>query len=259
MNKIVPFKDLYDKAKLINKYSNIVLYISTFITLIIFLLKNFTCHFATAIDIIIKTNCILVIGYIIANLLKDYLLFIGRKKKRLDLIDNAFGTTLTTEQSIGYFSNDHIKPGIYKLTVNSFENTFFSLNIGKSMLLKTLLINSFILLVFIFSAIFGFNSIVVLIIQISLPAIMLKEIFKLVLYVSFLENTFNNYCLLFNDIKDIKDNLVNKLPSMIRNIMEYESILSWANILLSEKKYNELNINLSTEWEEIKNKYKINN
>jgi hypothetical protein len=259
MNKIVPFKDLYDKAKLINRYSIIVLYISTFLTLIIFLLKNFTEHLEVFIDLAIKVNCILVVGYIISNLVKDYILFIGRRKKRLDLIDNSFNTTITSDQSIGYFSNDNIKPGFYKLAVNSFENTFFSLNISRSMLLKTVVINSLIFLIFLFSAIFGLNNIVVLIIQISLPAIMLKDIIRLVLYISFLEITFSKYCALFNDLKDKKDFWTDKYPEMISNIMEYESILSWANILLSEKKYNELNIALSTKWEEIKKKYKISN
>jgi hypothetical protein len=115
------------------------------------------------------------------------------------------------------------------------------------------------LLVFLFSAVFGLNNIVVLIIQISLPAIMVKDIMKLVLYISFLEITFSKYCSLFNDIKDKKDYMVDKYPEMISNIMEYESILSWASILLSEKKYNELNMSLSTKWEEIKKKYKIGN
>jgi hypothetical protein len=259
MNKIVPFKGLYDKAKLINRYSIIVLYISTFLTLIIYFLKNCTENLEGFIDLAIKVNCILAVGYIISNLFKDYILFIGRRKKRLDLIDNSFSTTISSDQSIGYFSNDSIKPGLYKLAINSFENTFFSLNIGKSMLFKTIVINSLIFLVFLFSAIFGLNNIVVLILQISLPAIMLKDIIKLVLFLGFLEITYSKYCSLFNDIKDKKENIPDKYPEMLSNILEYESILSWANILLSEKKYNELNSILSTKWEEIKIKYKIDN
>lgn len=257
MNQSVPFKDNYDLVKLLSKFSNIVLYISTFILIIAFIIINFASQYSSFSKFLIKANCILVIIYIALSIILDYLLFIARKKKRLDLIDNAFGTSMTTEQSYGYFTNEHVKPGIYKLAVNSFENTHFSLNIGKAMLLKTILLNTFILLLFLISAIYGLNNLVVFIIQLSLATIMLKGIVKLILYVSFLENVYLKYCSLFDDLKDLESNKIIKIPAMISNILEYESILSWANILLSEGKYNELNVKLSLKWEEIKKKYKI--
>ena len=257
MNTIIPFKDMYDVVKSIKKYSKLVLYISTIINLITFIVNNITSNFLGMIDYVLKANCILIVGYIISSLVQDYLLFNARKKKRLDLIDNAFGSAMTTEQSIGYFTNENVKPGIYKLAVNGFENVHFSLNISKSMLLKTIIINSIILMIFLASAIYGLENFVVLIIQLTLPAIMLQQIIRLVLYVSFLDNLYLKYCSLFNDLKDYQIDYNKKLPEIVSNILEYESILSWANILLCEKKYNEMNIDLSKKWEEIKMKYKI--
>jgi hypothetical protein len=256
MTKTVPFKSNYDLVKIIDKYASIILYISTGIVLLAFITKSISDSLKDIVDYILKLNCILIIAYLISGLIKDYLLFNARKKKRLDLIDNALGTSLTTEHSLGYFSNENIEPGIYKLAVNGFENTLFSLNISKAMLPKMILQNAAVLFVFLASVIYGLNNVVVLIIQLALPAVMLQQIIKQVLYVNYLDNVYHKYCAVFNDLKNGVSNNY-KVSEMLSNILEYESTLAWANILLSETKYNELNPSLSEKWEKIKENYKI--
>lgn len=256
MTKTVPFKSNYDLVKIIDKYANIILYVSTGIVLLAFVTKSISESFIDMVYYILKLNCILIIAYLISDLIKDYLLFNARKKKRLDLIDNALGTSLTTEHSLGYFSNENIEPGIYKLAVNGFENTLFSLYISKAVLPRMILLNAAILFVFLSSVIYGLNNIVVLIIQLVLPAVMLQQIIKQVLYVNYLDNVYHKYCAVFNDLKNGVSNSY-KISEMLSNILEYESTLAWANILLSETKNNELNPSLSEKWEKIKENYKI--
>jgi len=256
MNKIVPFKDNFDLIKSINKYANIVLYISTIVVLVSFIIGNSTKKFDLVIDYVLRANSILIISFLLMNFIIDYLLFNARKKKRLDFIDNAFGSSMTTDHSVGYFSNENIQPGIYKLAVNGFENVFFSLNISKKMIIKTLIINIVILFIFLSSAIFGLDNLVVLIIQLMLPAVMLQQIIKLVLLTNNLDSVYHKYCAVFNDLKngiEPKD----KIPAMINNIIEYETTLTWGNVLLSEKIYNSLNSKLSEKWEKIKKEYGI--
>ncbi|MBE9469118.1 MAG: hypothetical protein IMY72_12470 [Bacteroidetes bacterium] len=256
MNKTVPFKDNYDLIKSINKYSDIILYISAIIVLATFILSNFTDSFKDIIEYVLKANSILIIAFLIMNLIKDCLLFNAGKKKRLDFIDNAFGAFMTTEHSKGYFSNENIQSGIYKMAVNGFENVFFSLNISRKMVVRTLIINIVILFIFLSSAIYGLDNLVVLIIQLTLPAIMLQQIIKLVLLINNLDNVYHKYCSLFNDLK-IGNVIECKIPAMISNLIEYETALTWGNVLLSEKIYNELNPLLSKKWEEIKKECEI--
>ena len=43
----------------------------------------------------------------------------------------------------------------------------------------------------------------------------------------------------------------------MKEVLEYEGTISWANILLDEKIYNKMNEVLSKEWERIKQEYKV--
>ena len=255
MNKKVPFKTDYDLVKAIDKYSSYLLCTSTIMIIVIFIFNNLTSYLSFGL-FLSKLNCVLITSYVIIEILKEYLLFNARRKKRFDLIDNALGSSLTTEHSFNYYTNDNIEQGIFKLAVNGFENVFFSLNIIRAMLPKALTINAVILLIFLSSAIYGFNNIVVLIIQLSLPVIMLKQIFRLIFLVNHLENIYHRYCSIFNDLK-LNPYKLRKTPEMICNILEYESTLSWANILMSEKDYNKMNDLLSARWTEIKKNYGI--
>jgi len=255
--KTLPFKGKYDLVNTLDKYSTIVLYVSTIIVIWIFVVRNLTETLKTEIDFISKANCILIIGYLITQFLKQFLLFNVRRKKNLDLIDNAFGTAMTSDHSEGYYSNENIEPSIYKLAVNGFENVLFSLNISQAMLPSLIFKNAIILFVFLSSTIYGFNNILVLIIQLALPAVMLQQIVRLLILNNHLEIIYLKYCSIFNDLKGNKKDS-KKLPEMIYNIVEYEAIISWSNILLSENKFNEMNPILSEKWEKIKIDYGIN-
>lgn len=256
MSKIVPFKDIYDLVKKINCFSSILLYVSTIVVLLTFIVDNTTDLFEEVINYALKTNCIIIIAYILLDLLKDYLLFGARKKKRLDFIDNSLGSTMTTDHSNEYYSNKEIQPGIYKMAVNSFENTLFSLNLSKSMIPKTLIINIIVLFIFLASAIYGIDNLVVLIVQLVLPAVMLKQIVKLLMLVINLDVVYQKYCTLFNGLLS-GSKIENKFPEMISNVLEYETILSWGSVLISEEKYKAMNHTLTSKWAEIKKNYNI--
>jgi hypothetical protein len=60
-------------------------------------------------------------------------------KRRDDFIDNSFGSTFSTNASVGYFDTDEIRPGLYKAASNLFENCFFNYILVKAVIILELL------------------------------------------------------------------------------------------------------------------------
>jgi hypothetical protein len=71
-----------------------------------------------------------------------------------------------------------------------------------------------------------------------------------------LNKVFEKYRSLFNNLKG-KNEKEQYNTEIIRNILEYEATISWGNILLDEKIYNEMNASLSDKWEALKKEYLI--
>ena len=109
---------------------------------------------------------------------------------------------------------------------------------------------------FIFLALVGEKNAALLLIQLTLPLLLLNQSIKLSLYIYRIRRIYENYRRIFQDLNKI-NNKDYKNPEIIINVIEYESTLSWGGILLSTKKYNKLNPELSKKWEENKIKYGI--
>ncbi len=252
----VPFGNKFDNAKLYDKYANYVLWLSTLLIIIAFLLKVFYPDLSYISNIINKVNCLFIVAYAVLNFITDYIFYKASYHKRLDFIDNSFNTSYSEENSSEYYSNDNIENGIYKLAVNSFENSLFTYSISKKMLIKIWIKNTLIALVFLILAIFGYENTFVLLLQLTLPILLLSKAIKLTIFVNRINQVYENYRKLFQNLKNNSDNeLAN--PEILINVIEYESTLSWGSVLLDSKIYYSLNDELSKVWEEIKIKYEI--
>ena len=252
----VPFGNKFDNAKLYDKYANYVLWISTLLIIIAYLLKVFYPDLSYISNIINKVNCLFIVAYAVLNFITDYIFYKASYHKRLDFIDNSFNTSYSEENSSEYYSNDDIENGIYKLAVNSFENSLFTYNISKKMLIKIWIKNTLIALIFLVLAIFGYENAFVLLLQLALPILLLSKAIKLTIFVNRVNQVYENYRKLFQNIKSNRDNEFAS-PEILINVIEYEATLSWGSILLDSKIYNSMNDELSKVWEEIKIKYEI--
>ena len=252
----IPFRNTFDYAKLYDKYANYVLWISTLLIIIAFLLKVFYPNLSYISNIINKVNCLFIVAYAVLNFITDYIFYKASYHKRLDFIDNSFNTSYSEENSSEYYSNDDIENGIYKLAVNSFENSLFTYIISKKMLIKIWIKNTLIALIFLVLAIFGYENAFVLLLQLALPILLLSKAIKLTIFVNRVNQVYENYRKLFQNIKSNRDNEFAS-PEILINVIEYEAILSWGSILLDSKIYNSINDELSKNWEEIKIKYEI--
>lgn len=255
MNKKVPFKNKFDTAKKYDKVSTYLLYISTILLIINFILGevfDFPFIVIRTIEII---NCLIIILFSISEFVKNYTNFEAETHRREDLVDNSFASLIAENRSDGYYTNDALKSGLYKMGVNNFESCFFSYNIAKKELLclwsKTIIIS----LLFIIIAVCGYDKWLIFVIQLSIPVVLLQQSIKHTLFVSRLKNVLCRYRTLFSTLK--KNNSKQYESEIIRDILEYEATIAWGNILLNEKTYKKMNTTLTGKWENLKKEYSI--
>lgn len=90
-------------------------------------------------------NCmyfILIILYYVADMYTETFLYPATaRKRRKGFIDNSLGSKFLDKQVKGYYSNDSLEYGPFKMLVNCGENCFFTLNIAKKMIPSVILKN----------------------------------------------------------------------------------------------------------------------
>lgn len=256
MNKKVPFKNDFANAKKFNKYSKILLCVSAILLITSFILTKVSTPPFEIIHWIKIVNSLCIILFAICGIVVNLMHFNAESFRRDDFIDNSFGSILAENRTENYYTNDELPKGLYKMGVNNFESCFFSCKIVRESL-PTLWIKAIILsILFVFFAISGFDGIAIFIIQLAIPAILLQQAIKYTLFHSRLNKVLEKYRTLFNNLKD-KNDKEQCSTEIIKNILEYETTVSWGNILLNEKTYNKLNPSLSVEWEKLKKEYSI--
>lgn len=251
-----PYSGSFEQSRKLKKSANIILIISTSILCISWIIKSYFAGYDSFSGYISFMNCFLIIIYALLIFLSDIKFFNASVHRRNDLIDNSFNTTFGEERSISYYTNDTIEFGIYKLATNCFENSFFSYHLANEMLLSVWLRNLLFMILFLIFSLLGNSNVVVLLIQLTLPLLLLQNALKHTLFVMRIRNVYNNYRKLFNDFKS-STNSENKRDDIILNLLDYETLISNSSILLSSKLYNKLNPSLSSKWSKIKDEYGI--
>lgn len=256
MNKIVPFKSSFDKAKKFDTWSNRFIWISAILFLIVFVLE-LSSQNSTIIQWLDRLNCVVIVFYIVLEFVTDCIHSSAETYRRADLVDNAFGCKLAANRSEDYYSNDELQKGLYKLGVNSFESCFFSYKIAAESQRCLWWKAAFFAVLFILCAVIGYDKGIVFIIQLSLPLSVILQAIKHQRFASHLRTINENYRSVFVSLRDKKRISQNDYAKLTKEILEYEGTISWENILLDEKKYNELNKALSEEWHRVKIEYQI--
>ena len=117
--------------------------------------------------------------------------------------------------------------------------------------------SAFFAVLFIICAVIGYDKGIVIIIQLSLPIFVISQTIKHQRFVSRLKKIYENYRSVFDTLCNKKSISQNDYAKIVKEVLEYEGTISWANILLDEKIYNKMNEVLSKEWERIKQEYKV--
>ncbi len=252
--RIVPHSVSYETVERLNKYADILLYTTTALSIVISVLGYFDL-FSGLKTTLIGINILFICIYVFLDNRANYIFTKAEMKRRLDWLDNSFGTNFSGKKSKGYFTNEHLSPGLYKLAVNCFENGYHTHFIISKMLGGIIVQTIVIILIFIASAYIGNREIVRMFFELSLPAILIQKLIKALYFSSRMAEVQDRFKLLFNDL--MKIGFENKTAEALRDILEYETALSWASTPLSSRVFKKYQNALASDWEELKAQYQI--
>lgn len=252
--KKVPHSIDYKAVETVDTISNYVLICSAIISIAILITDNDIYFNENKDNRLIFLNSVLsiiAVSYFVLDMINNYLFQKAEEHRRNDFIDNSLGTTLASENSSGYFSNEAVSKGIFKMGANSFENSFFTLEISNRMKLKMVIKSAIIILLFLATAFFTTHKILAGVFQITLPFTVLQQTVRLFIFNARVKNIFENFKTIFSSVAYKRNQL------LISLVLKYETTLSWGSIFLSSKIFEKHNERLSSEYNKLKLRYEI--
>jgi hypothetical protein len=258
-----------DSYKLIDKldlWKNRIIVASTIITLTLNFnehygfLKKYEWYTKNSINTIIGINAAFVACYIVIEIILTTTFQKAEGRRILRYIDNSFNTNFSAAAipQTGYFSQDTLTPGIYKMCINCFENALFSYTITKRMATSRYIKAGIVFIVFIFTATIGDTGTVRYLTDAILPLSLIQEAIKFYLYTSRLENIYDGFASFFTNLNGQVSDFDRKHSEALKLLITYETTLAWSSIKLDSAIFGELNPSLSHEWELLKQQYNIN-
>jgi hypothetical protein len=265
MSRIVPFDNNYTMVSKFEKAAFYCLLFSAIAIIYLWLvpkvepLLSFKISSETVLDLVKVLSYVSMIGYIGLSSIAKYLFYSAEKVKRGDLIDNSFGTCYSDCNSEGYYNNDEMPLGVKKLALNTYESSFHTEQTLRKMLFKyalKILLFSIPFLISIFSM--GGSDIVRLLFEISIPLIMLSQFFILIIYYTGVKGVNEYFKIELTNIGnkaiDVKDN-----SRLLKPVLDYYSIKSWATTNLDGSIFKKHNNQISAQWIKRKEKLKMTN
>jgi len=254
---IRPQKNIFDQIEAQKKYQTGFMYLIFVVSILIPLSGQLEVP-----NWILKSlsgmNMFAIIVYFVISNQIDYKLFPEAEEiRRWGLYDNGFGSKFAAEQGKGYFTNDDIPTGLYKMAVNFFNSCLFTYKISQQMKTKWLIRHSPFIIIFILCIIFGFinNPVGMPFLQFFLSVAIWGDFKKLDSFVSNNRIYFDQLKDLF-DRDDFKTNTNQYLANVLKIFADYECNLA-KGILLDSEIYHQLRPELENEWIDIKKRYNI--
>ncbi len=254
MTKVVPYKNDYILVERNELLSQLILWTSVSISVATLVISKAHVPFSkeTTISLLNTINSFLAVVYFVSDIVANYLFQLAETKRREDFFDNSLNTQLAEATSEGYFSNENLDPGIVKMGVNNFENSYLSKTVAGRMLQPMLKKIALILALFLALALFTDREILTTALQLVFPFTIIQQTTRLFLYHKRIDDVFKNYQKIFSSTADGK-----KEQLIIHNMTSYETTLSWACIKLNGNIFNKVNEELTPKWEAMKQKYHI--
>lgn len=219
--------------------------------LLLILEKSCSNSFVTTIDVLV---CIIGIAAGGCSLACSYCTLLADTKRRIMNIDNAFDLKYGEERSVEYYTNDKIKRGLDRFSINCFESCFFTYHLSREMLNKERMKCGIIFTICMLSLFLGDRDIALIIGNISILGTIVSFWIRLEVLCCRSKNILANYRELY-DYKRVSREV--KESKMLLLSHEYESLISWSGVLIDEVIYNALNSKLSQQWDELKIEYEL--
>lgn len=254
----LPYEADYSLLKKCRNWENAGLGIICFCSVLLPIL-NFFSETLIVKMIYTGTNFIyfvIIIAYYILNIYTETFLYPATaRKRRKGFIDNSLGSKFLEKPVEGYYTNDGLDLGPYKMIVNCGENCYFTYNIAKAMVPKIIFKNVICCIAFLLIAYWGIkdNLIAIPILQILLSTLFLTELVHHINFIAKLNQLFERFKEFFS--KKADNNQI--LQEAVLLFLDYETTLAYNKAPLSDSVYKKLNKKLSKEWEDIKIRYEM--
>lgn len=251
MAKEVPQKKTFDYVVHLNSIGSWLIWIIFTLSLVpLFIPVDKDFYLLESLEWILLI--LIPIEFIISIIKTHYLMPKAERERRYDALDNAFGSNFSFQNSKEYFTNEEIPEGVFKFGVNLFQNVFFTTQLSSKMMMGFILRSSVFGSVFIIMAVYGLkNSPIMLpVLQFLFSASVFGDLIKFLLYHK--ENS--------RILEELKT-AFHSSPSesiILKEYLDYETNISWGQVLISDRVFNKYNKTLEGEWQKIKLKYKLN-
>lgn len=259
MAQFAPQYDLFviiDKTRLIKAWIFWLIFILSIVPAVLKLLNiNLQVN-----DLINTLNIICITCFFVLDIVVEYILVPqADNKRRDDFIDNSFGSSFSSNPSIGYFDTNELQHGLYKAASNLLENCFFTYTQVKAVTIRKTVLPTIILFSIGVFAYYGFREVpfALTFLQALFSATLLGELVKHFVLLARLNTIFDSWIALFQN-SDIKSNIHNYRTFIYRYWLQYESLISRIQPEIPDKLFKRLNPKLMEEWNKIKIRYNIN-
>lgn len=258
MPRLLPFEADYTLLAKCRKWGSIVLGVICISSVALPILNIFIHYKPISViwNILNMFYFLMIIAYYVLDIYTETFLYPATaRKRRKGFIDNSLGSKFLEKKVEGYYTNDSVKIGPYKMIVNCCENCYFTMNIAKAMVPQVVLKNVVFGVAFLIVAYFGIkdNLVAIPILQILLSTLFLTELVHHINFLTKLDHLFER----FKHTLENKPNDSQVLQEAVLLYLDYETTLAYNKAPLSDKIYEKLNEKLSKEWEDIKIRYDI--
>lgn len=256
------FAPQYNLMKIIDKIRRVI----SFIFWVIFILsvtpailKMFEVELS--IDNLLNTiNIICISLFFVLEIVTEYILIPqADSKRRDDFIDNTFGSTFSTNSSIGYYDTNEVQQGLFKVATNLFQNSYFTYNLIKAITFRKTILPSLVLLSISVFTYYGFKQVPfgLSLLQALFSATLLGDLVKHFILMVRLHTIHDSLITLFQN-QDVKLNTDKYKTQIYRYWLQYETLHSRIQAGIPETVFKKLNSSLTDDWNNMKLRYNIN-
>lgn len=179
-------------------------------------------------------------------------------KRRDDFIDNSFGSKFSPKNSEEYYDNDEVCLGLYKASVNLFENCFFTYSLTKIVTISKIIIPTIMLIMMLVVSYYGFKEVpfALSILQTLFSANILGQLIKHIILINKLSAIQDSWIQLFQN-EDYKSNIFKYHACIYRYWLQYETLHSKISAGIPDAVFQKNNDRLTSDWEQMKLQYNI--
>lgn len=257
MAEFAPHLDLFKIKTQLNLIGEYIFWIILFLSISALVLEEID-SLAAIKDLINILTIVGIVAFFILEILTEYIFLpLANEKRRDDFIDNSLGSKFAPKSSIGYYDNDEVGGGLFKVAVNQFENCFFTLSLCKIVTISKTLVPTVIFVLMAVISYYGFKEVpfALSLLQALFSAKILGSLIKHLILLNRLSSIQDSWIELFQH-NNLKENIESYTANIYRYWLQYETLHSKIDAGIPDRVFNNYNDSLTEEWEKLKIKYK---